>query len=860
MKSLPNSAMRHLLPVLCCSAAVSRAALPEPDTVFYGRVLHLGGGEEYIMSSGELKWTVKPPGNSTQEPYEVTARLSRMKGGQMSYQVRVPGHLAVSGTLTGVLPGLTVSGDAGVLPFRNTAITVNGRPVRMADPAGITFDATSLTRGSFRRLDFIYDGTLPDSDGDGVPDWWEEKYGTDPHTSDHLADNDHDGVNNLAEYRAGTDPSGSDQQPRIAPEILVSLPVAGRAVPVMRAVDADSSAAQLTYSFSAASLPAGISIGLIRSSGPLQAVTAFTQEDVDAGRVVITHAAADPGEAFIPLTLRDETPAHAAVQTKLRLSFTGDDTLWEGLGLPEAARPIPLPAIQDASRLAGSTTLRTPSGAVALAGAAPVFSGQDIARLFIGSPSADTLLGSAQNDIFSAHAGDIVRTGEGADRILLAGANGIVTVTDFSVTHHDVIDLRGVLESVPGRWLPAYVQLSGTELRIDANGDGSGYTDLTIRLNNATLPADVADLWDSGALQTGTVVPQTTLFLTTTGQPAEETLTPATITLRRRGDITEPLAVPIAWSGTATMGRDYAILPSTAQFAAGSKTVSFTLQPLADDEREPAETVQITPAASAGWIIADGSSSATLSIADLPSRVWLEIAERTAYKDSLSPAQVLVRRSGPMAAPLTVQFNVTGRAVPALDYRRLPASVTFTPAQDTLTLEVMPLASATLTRGAEDVFISVKEDSAYLFGRSPQARVMIVERPRTLESWLASRNLTSDPAAFLTADADGDGLTGLLEFAFDRDPSLADTPRIQILRNSAGRIGIEFHRWPGAPELTYTLQQSAKLSGWTDVNSLECDETESEILTSGIERVRTFLRTPSAAPAGYLRVKVHRTE
>ena len=846
--------MIRTLLALCASAAVCRAALPEPDTVFYGRVLHLGGGEEYVMTSGELHWSVTPSAGSTLEPYAVTALLSSMKGGEMSYQVRIPGVLATSGTLTSVLPGLVMTEAA--LPFRNTNVTVNGRPVRMADPAGVSFDVSSLTRGTFRRLDFIYDGALPDADGDGLPDWWEEKYGTDAHTASATADSDGDGVNNLAEYRAGTDPAGSDQQPRIAAEILVSLPVAGRAVPVLRAIDADSPPARLTYSVN--EVPAGVSLALITAGSAPRAAVSFTQADVDAGRVLITHAAAEAGEFFILLTLRDETPAHAGVPVRLRLSVAADATIWEGLGLPEAARPDYLPALQDATRLAGAAKLRAPSGAAELTGAAPLFSSGDVPRLYIGSPGADTLLGSAQADLISARAADTVRAGAGADRILLAGATGTVTVTDFSTAQKDVLDLRGVLQPAAGRWLPAYVQLTGTELRVDANGDGSGYTDLTIRLTNATLPAGIADLWDMGALETGSIVPQTTLYLTTSGQPAEENLTPATFTLRRRGDAATALDVPVVWSGTAIMGRDFAMLPSLFHFPAGEKTATLTLQPLADDERETAETVQLTLGTGA-WIIADGSSSAAVSIADLPSRVWLEVAERTAYKDSLSPAQILVRRSGPMGAPLAVQLTAAGRAVPALDYRRLPASVSFAVAQDTLSLDVLPLASATLTRGAEDVLVSVKSDAAYLFGISPQARVMIVDRPRTLDAWMAARSLTGDAAAFLNSDADSDGRTGLMEFAFDTNPLLPDTSRVQILRDAAGRIGLEYHRWPGVPELSYTLQQAAALTGWNEVSAAQCEETESEILTSGMERVRVFLR---AAPAGrgYLRLQVHRAE
>jgi hypothetical protein len=46
-----------------------------------------------------------------------------------------------------------------------------------------------------------------DSDGDGIPDWWERKYGLDPNDpSDAARDCNGDGYTNIEKYLNGLDP------------------------------------------------------------------------------------------------------------------------------------------------------------------------------------------------------------------------------------------------------------------------------------------------------------------------------------------------------------------------------------------------------------------------------------------------------------------------------------------------------------------------------------------------------------------------------------------------------------------------------------------------------------------------------
>ncbi len=79
-----------------------------------------------------------------------------------------------------------------------------------------------------------------DSDGDGMPDAWEQEHGLDPQNpADGAEDADGDGMSNYGEYRAGTDPNDYESRFRIdirevaaEPELLLSASAAATAAPM----------------------------------------------------------------------------------------------------------------------------------------------------------------------------------------------------------------------------------------------------------------------------------------------------------------------------------------------------------------------------------------------------------------------------------------------------------------------------------------------------------------------------------------------------------------------------------------------------------------------------------------------------
>jgi hypothetical protein len=180
---------------------MARAGIPEPDLLWYGRILTATGGTPVRLTSGTLVWTIEPTAGGA--PWELRTSLTNIND-QFSYLLRVP---CESPEPTGTPTAGTVVLTTPAISYHRLTVTLDGQPLTIK-AAPSTFAPVRADRGLEERIDLVLSVLPPDSDGDGMSDAWElEHFG--PAGALPNDDADGDGKSNLHEYQAGTNPRDS---------------------------------------------------------------------------------------------------------------------------------------------------------------------------------------------------------------------------------------------------------------------------------------------------------------------------------------------------------------------------------------------------------------------------------------------------------------------------------------------------------------------------------------------------------------------------------------------------------------------------------------------------------------------------
>ena len=235
-----------------------------------------------------------------------------------------------------------------------------------------------------------------------------------------------------------------------------------------------------------------------------------------------------------------------------------------------------------------------------------------------------------------------------------------------------------------------------------------------------TLAAGAAYAISNPASATVTIADAPIVSIWTTDSNAAEAgptgPDPATFTVSRWGNSTNPLTVNYTIGGTAVNGTDDAALSGTVTIPAGQSSATITVSPVLDNLLEGDETVVVT-LASATLYAVGSPASGTVTIVDAPLITVSVIDANAAEAGPSGPVSGLlnISRTGSTLYPLTVNYAVSGSATNGTDYDSLSGTVTFPAYWTSVFVQVNPILDS-LIEGNETVILTVTPSTAYAVG------------------------------------------------------------------------------------------------------------------------------------------------
>ncbi|BAG05871.1 beta strand repeat-containing protein [Microcystis aeruginosa] len=362
-----------------------------------------------------------------------------------------------------------------------------------------------------------------------------------------------------------------------------------------------------------------------------------------------------------------------------------------------------------------------------------------------GTGEYDDLVGGSGNDRFIL--ADTTKTFYDDGLTATEGTSDYATIADFS-TIDDIIQLRGSSSDY-------LLTVSGSTTKLYINKPGNEADELIAYISNQTALSLTASYFSYVSSPT---LPSITLAVSP-ASVTEDGTTNLVYTFTRTGVTTDALTVNYTVSGTATNGTDYASIPTSVTFAAGSSTATVTVDPTADTTVESDETVILTLAAGTGYTIGTTTPvTGTITNDDLilPS-ITLAISPSSVTEDGTSNLIYIFIRTGDTTNPLTVNYSIGGTATNGTDYTLLPTSVTFEANSAIATVTVDPTAD-TIVESDETVILALAAGTGYTVGTPNAATGTINNDDTSVTSQLSINDITvvegKDNNAILTVTVD----------------------------------------------------------------------------------------------------------
>ncbi|VGO20757.1 Calx-beta domain-containing protein [Pontiella sulfatireligans] len=814
------------------------ATITEPPTTFYGKVTGVGGAQPFVMHEGFLEWTIRRADGSE---LQIETGLFPLNNGIFSYRIEVPHSAEVIGLDPGVGIPMPPTGSTN----EHAQALVDGIAAEFVGPSGSYFEVGQQSRAATYRLDLAVDVAPLDTDLDGMPDWWETLNELDlQDPSDASLDLDGDGIANLQEYLLGLGPNQDNRLPGLLTQELLAY--AGHTTGFrLLASDSDSAPSDIRYTLTALPMFGRLVLrNAVENPGApdldLAVGGQFTQADVNSGRFVFVQEGdvSSASNTAFSVAVQDEDAAHPVAEGSVALRFyelpASDIMVSESGGLRREtflASRAGDAVVWDAADELVAVDVQVPSSGLTAAGYASLYQpkfGDERQQYILGGRGDDALAGGMADDVLIGGRGnDSLSGGGGRDQFLFkANDRGADLIADYSIADLDVLDFSQLLSGASGR-VDDYIQFeaagSDTLVRIGLDGNGQTFTNLTVTLADLSLSAlDAYQLVANGLVKAGGLRLLPLVSVVASDAAASENAgNSGVFTLERQGDWALPLTVNFSLDGAALNGTDYAATALTVQFAAGQKTAQVQIQPFADNTIEPDEIVELVLLSDPAYLIGM-EDRAEVVIKDLQAVVGIEVLERLATTNPLSPGWILLSRNGQLANSLVVQLTIGGEAESGVDYQSVSSFVSFGAGDAEILIEILPLGTAVLDGGAEVVDIAVKARSTYALADVAEGRVTIVALRDTLAQWQAREfpGSTASLEDFAMEDSGSTGSDHLLRYAYGMNPQQPDLARLPKIVWRDGHMTVDVHRNPAATDIAISVAVSSDLVSWSESESM----------------------------------------
>lgn len=282
-------------------------------------------------------------------------------------------------------------------------------------------------------------------------------------------------------------------------------------------------------------------------------------------------------------------------------------------------------------------------------------------------------------------------------------------------------------------------------------------------------------------------------------------------------------------------GVDTDLVAGTLVFPPGSTQQEIPASIVDDMLPEMEEHLTLKLAFATGAALANNGAYHTLFIRDNEPRVRISVTRPVGYEQNGAPAGMILTRTGPVAAALSVSLGFSGTATPATDHTAIPAAVSIPSGQRSLVLPVTPLPDAA-AEGTETVGITLLPSSKYTISGTGSAEVAILDSGtdhpptvRIISPVKAEVALSSSTGILLSAEAFDDGAPGSVTVVWSKqsgpgtvtfgDPSAAATAARfsaagrHVLRCTATDAGLQ----TGFAEVTVIVSAGAALWAQQDI-------------------------------------------